>query len=55
MKEIIPTDSEIDEVLNRCSDIICDGKSMFPGMSYEEGVQNAIFWITGDIDENPLE
>jgi hypothetical protein len=31
------------------------GRSRWPGMSYEQGVYNALLWATGQSDEPPME
>jgi hypothetical protein len=41
------TQKEIDDVLNWCDDTVETGRSHFPGMTYEEGVQAAIDWLQG--------
>ena len=48
------TRSEIDEVLNKAVEGM-DSVSKWPGMSYEEGVNAALLWVTGDRDEDPME
>jgi len=53
--QIYPSEQEINEVLNKCSDNIDKSKSKFPGMSYEEGVESAIRWILGDEETNPMD
>jgi len=42
-----PTQDEIDEILNWCAEGLDEG-SHYPGMSYEEGVQDAIQWLQGE-------
>lgn len=51
---IKPTENEINEVLNACADAKDDGHSIYPGMSYEQGVAMAINWIRGD-GPHPIE
>lgn len=51
----MPTHAEIDEQLNRAADQVEKGGSRWPGMSYEEGVSNALRWARGDSDEEPME
>jgi hypothetical protein len=29
--------------------------SKYPGMTYEEGVRAALEWVTGDVDDHPME
>lgn len=45
--EIKRTDAEIDEQLNKAADGINDG-SQYPGMSYEDGIQQFWLWVTGE-------
>lgn len=52
---IAPPKEDIDEVLNQCSDAADSGRSKFPGMSYEQGVEAAIRWLIGDDDSNPMD
>lgn len=49
------TDAEIDDVLNKAIEKVDEGASSWPGMTYEEGVYNAIQWILGDSDSHPME
>lgn len=51
----LPDDDQINEVLNECADSADSGRSKFPGMSYEQGVEAAIRWMQGDYDTNPME
>jgi hypothetical protein len=30
-------------------------RSKFSGMTYEDGVLNALDWVNGDIDDSPME
>lgn len=54
MAEIARTESEINDVLNKCCEADENG-SVYPGMSYEDGVKAGIEWVTGDTDEPPFE
>ena len=49
-----PTQDQIDDVLNKCAEQADEGGSRWPGMSYEEGVAEAIRWMQGD-GPNPME
>lgn len=51
---IVRSAEEIDELLDKCSDGINDG-TLYPGISYEQGIQEAIYWLTGFHDINPME
>ena len=42
-----PSADEIDDVLIWCFEAM-DGPSNFPGMTYEEGVEDAIRWMQGE-------
>lgn len=44
--------AEIDEVLGRVMEQIGQGKSKYGGMTYEEGVDEALRWVTGDNDSD---
>jgi len=52
--EIKRPSDEIDNLLNRCNEQIEKGESKYPGMSYEQGIREAIEWITGWGDDPPL-
>ena len=47
------TSEEIDDVLNRCLDQMDKGGSTYPGMTYEDGIREAIDWLTSD-NREPL-
>ena len=49
-----PTQDEIDEVRNKCSEAADEGRSQFNFMTYEQGVEAGIRWMQGT-DPNPLE
>lgn len=53
--KIDKSQKEIDDLTDKCDEFISKGASKFPAMSYEEGIRNAIDWITGDSDDNPME
>ena len=55
MKRKLPTEEEIDAVLNVCAEIEETGCSKFPSESYEAGVKNAILWLQGQVSDNPME
>jgi hypothetical protein len=48
------TDDEINGQLDLALDGIDNG-SKWPGMSYEQGVEAALLWVTGQDDEKPME
>lgn len=45
---------EVDEQLNAAADGMDNG-SKWPGMSYEQGVDAALRWVTGITDDKPME
>lgn len=47
------TPEEIDDLMNRCSDCENSGESIYPGMTYEQGIQAAINWLDGG--DHPLD
>ncbi len=49
------SEEEIDAVLNKCSESIEAGRSAWPGMTFEQGVDAALRWVNGDTDETPME
>lgn len=46
--------SEIDDQLNKASEVHENG-TRWGGMTYEEGVESALLWITGQRDDLPME
>lgn len=44
---------EINEQMNRAAEGVNSG-SQYSGMSYEEGVQQALMWVCGLSDEEPM-
>ncbi len=53
--KIARTEQEIDDLLNECIESEETGGSKYPGMTYEQGIKAAIEWITGEINDNPME
>ena len=51
--ELARTEGEICELMNRCEDKIMEGGSRFFGMTYEQGVVEALRWVVGEQDEYP--
>jgi hypothetical protein len=52
---IMRTDDEIDEQMNLAVDSIDAGRSKWPGMSYEQGVDAALRWVRGESEDKPME
>lgn len=54
MRTIVRSDKEIDDVLNKAAEGIEDG-SVYPGMSYEQGIQAFADWLFGDTGDEPFD
>jgi hypothetical protein len=54
MVVVLRSDEEVRELLGEVSRLIELGESRFAGMSYEEGVDGAVRWLTGQSDEHPM-
>ena len=51
-----PTDKQIEEQWDKASEVAMGAlPSRYPGMSYEEGVEAALAWVTGNSDDAPME
>ena len=50
-----PTDSEIEDEIAKCMDALESGQSRWPGMTYESGVERALMWALGHVEEPPME
>lgn len=55
MYEIQRIDADIDDLLNKCMESEESGSSKYPGMTFEQGIREAIDWITGQTNEPPIE
>jgi len=53
--EVIRTDQEIYQLLNQCAEAEEMSTTKFPGMSYEQGIKEAIEWLSGDSNTYPLD
>ena len=51
---IVRTEQEICEVLDECLNCENTSTSIYPGMSYEQGVKAAIEWLIGDTEDHPI-
>lgn len=52
--QIKRSEKEIDEVMDKAADAEDSGRTQWPNMTYEQGVRQAIAWIIGDDDVNPM-
>lgn len=48
-------DGEINYLLNKCTKAEQEGETAYSAMTYEQGIVNAIAWLTGLSNVNPLE
>ena len=53
--EMKRSDSEINDVLNDCSEQEIKGSSRWPAMTYEQGVAEALRWVTGQSEDHPTQ
>lgn len=51
MQELEVSDTEVDELQNALSKYIDKGTTKFRGMTYEQGIQDAIDWLLGRRDD----
>ena len=51
---ITKSELEINELIDKCSEQENTGGSMFPRMTYEEGIKAALQWLFND-SEHPLD
>lgn len=52
---MVPTPEQVDAQLNAAQEQVDDGGSKFPGMSYEEGVANALRWAAHGTGDAPMD
>ncbi len=53
MNEVARTDDEINDLRNDVADRINEGGSRYPGMSYENGIEEALSWLLGESEDHP--
>ncbi len=53
MYTIERTEQQINELLDKALEAFDKGTN-YPGMSYEQGILDAIYWLTGQTDDDPL-
>lgn len=54
-KNIMRTDEEINDLLNRCMEAEGNAKSKYPSMTYEQGVLYTIRWLFDASESHPLD
>ena len=54
MYKLKPSDREIDKAIEEASDAVNDGRTKFPGATYESGVDAALRWAIGEEENHPL-
>jgi hypothetical protein len=55
MADLAVSEEEIDEQINAAVENMDSVGSKWPGMSYEQGVRDALEWVTGSSDDPPIE
>lgn len=50
-----PSKIEIEEQVDIALVYVNKGESKFPGMTYEDGIRNALEWVLGYSDVAPME
>lgn len=45
---------EIDELIDDCTRSESEGRSKYPGMTFEQGIRTAILWLTEEAESHPL-
>lgn len=53
--QIVRTEAEVDELINRCVESEVSGCSEYPGMTYEQGIRAGIEYLTGETDDYPFD
>ncbi len=53
--EIVKSDEEINDLIQRCMDAESAGTTKYFGLTYEQGVKSALDWVTGNDDIHPLD
>jgi hypothetical protein len=53
MIDLARTDDEVSEQMNLAIEGV-DRGTRWPGMSYEQGVDAALSWVTGQTDDAPM-
>ena len=54
MEELKRTPEEIEQELDKVRDYITSGSMRFSGMTYAQGVEEAINWLLGEQEEAPM-
>jgi hypothetical protein len=47
------TEDEINDLRNAVTERIDEGGSRYSGMSYEQGIDEALRWVFGETDDHP--
>ena len=54
MFEVEPQSKEIYDLMNWAQEGVDQG-TRYPGMSYEQGILDALMWLDGSSDHNPMD
>lgn len=55
MPDLPRTEQEIETVLDAAIAVTSTGQTRWRGMTYEEGIRNALQWVLGESDDDPME
>ncbi len=55
MHNLARTDDEINDLRNDVAERIDQGGSRFPGMSYEQGIEEVLSWLFGESGDHPYD
>ncbi len=55
MYQVTRTDDEINNLRNDVAGRIDEGGSRYPGMSYENGIEEVLSWLFGENEDHPYE
>jgi hypothetical protein len=53
--KLVRTDEAIDDQIGELFAMIDQGKSRYPGMTYEEGAIAMYDWLCGNLEDKPME
>lgn len=53
--KVVRSQAEIDELLNRCAAQEDEGGSIYPGMTFEQGITITVRWLEDASEPHPLD
>lgn len=52
---MISNEDKIRDQRDAAQDQVIEGRSRWPGMTYEQGVDNALSWVLEETEDGPME